>query len=85
MPKSNVLFHGQTSFDLGLMPRKAAYVRSTAVPLKFTIDMDSCIKCDSAKARKRAVISRQSTSKADEAHDVKVGSIIVATGSICTS
>jgi len=39
-------------FDLGLMPRKAAYVPfPQAVPLKFTIDMDSCIKCDLCKRR----------------------------------
>jgi len=32
------------------MPRKAAYVPfPQAVPLKFTIDMDSCIKCDLCK------------------------------------
>ena len=69
-------------FDLGLQPRKAAYVPfPQAVPLKFTIDMDSCIKCDLCKTEEACGdLEAIDFDKPDELVTVKVGTIIVATG-----
>jgi len=69
-------------FDLGLQPRKAAYVPfPQAVPLKFTIDMDSCIKCDLCKGEDACgELEAIDFDKPDEIVNVKVGTIIVATG-----
>jgi len=69
-------------FDLGLQPRKAAYVPfPQAVPLKFTIDMDSCIKCDLCKADDACgELEAIDFDKPDEIVNVKVGTIIVVTG-----
>ncbi|MGZ4940591.1 MAG: FAD-dependent oxidoreductase, partial [Halobacteriota archaeon] len=69
-------------FDLGLQPRKAAYVPfPQAVPLKFTIDMDSCIKCDLCKGEDACgELEAIDFDKPDELVNVKVGTIIVATG-----
>ena len=69
-------------FDLGLQPRKAAYVPfPQAVPLKFTIDMDSCIKCDLCKGEEACgELEAIDFDKPDELITVKVGTIIVATG-----
>jgi heterodisulfide reductase subunit A len=69
-------------FDLGLQPRKAAYVPfPQAVPLKFTIDMDSCIKCDLCKGQDACGdLEAIDFDKPDELVNVKVGTIIVATG-----
>ncbi len=69
-------------FDLGLQPRKAAYVPfPQAVPLKFTIDMDSCIKCELCKGEDACgELEAIDFDKPDELVDVKVGTIIVATG-----
>ena len=52
-----------------------------AVPLKFTIDMDSCIKCDLCKGEEACGdLEAIDFDKPDELVTVKVGSIIVATG-----
>ncbi|MGZ4903249.1 MAG: 4Fe-4S binding protein [Halobacteriota archaeon] len=69
-------------FDLGLQPRKAAYVPfPQAVPLKFTIDMDSCIKCELCKGEDACgELEAIDFDKPDELVNVKVGTIIVATG-----
>jgi len=69
-------------FDLGLQPRKAAYVPfPQAVPLKFTIDMDSCIKCDLCKGEDACgELEAIDFDKPDDLVNVKVGTIIVATG-----
>lgn len=69
-------------FDLGLQPRKAAYVPfPQAVPLKFTIDMDSCIKCDICKGEEACgELEAIDFDKPDELVKLKVGTIIVATG-----
>ncbi|MGZ4936488.1 MAG: 4Fe-4S binding protein [Halobacteriota archaeon] len=69
-------------FELGLQPRKAAYVPfPQAVPLKFTIDMDSCIKCDLCKGEEACgELEAIDFDKPDELTTVKVGTIIVATG-----
>ena len=52
-----------------------------AVPLKFTIDMDSCIKCDLCKTQEACGdLEAIDFDKPDELVTVKVGTIIVATG-----
>ncbi len=67
-------------FDMGLSPRKAIYVPfPQAVPLKFTIDFDSCVKCELCvkKCGDKKAIDLEDPGKDVE---VKVGTIIVATG-----
>jgi heterodisulfide reductase subunit A len=67
-------------FDLGLGPRKAIYVPfPQAVPLKYTIDFDSCIKCDLCvkKCGDKKSINLEDKG---ESFEIKVGTIIVATG-----
>ncbi len=66
-------------FDLGMKPRKAAYISfPQAVPGQYTIDMDHCIKC--------GICEEECSTKAiryddkPEYVDVKVGTIILATG-----
>ena len=67
-------------FDLGLSPRKAIYVPfPQAVPLKFTVDFDSCVKCELCvkKCGDKKAINLEDPGKDVE---IKVGTIIVATG-----
>jgi heterodisulfide reductase subunit A len=67
-------------FDLGLGPRKAIYVPfPQAVPLKFTVDFDSCVKCELCvkKCGDKKAINLEDPGKDVE---IKVGTIIVATG-----
>jgi heterodisulfide reductase subunit A len=67
-------------FDMGLSPRKAIYVPfPQAVPLKFTIDFDSCVKCELCvkKCGDKKAIDLEDPGKDVE---IKVGTIIVATG-----
>lgn len=66
-------------FNLGLNPRKAVYALfAQAVPLKYTIDDDKCIRC--------GLCIRECEEDAidfelkDEFIDLNVGTIIVATG-----
>jgi heterodisulfide reductase subunit A len=72
-------------FDLGFGKRKAIYVPfPQAVPLKYTIDKESCIffktgKCKACvKACANEAIDHEMQ---DEILNIKVGTIIVATGS----
>ena len=68
-------------FDLGLASRKAIYVPfPQAVPGQFTIDMNTCIKCGICE---RIDVCEPEAIKFDdepEYIDIKVGTIIVATG-----
>ena len=67
-------------FDMGLAPRKAIYVPfPQAVPLKFTIDFDSCVKCELCvkKCGDKKSINLDDPGKDEQ---IKVGTIIVATG-----
>ncbi|RPJ20514.1 MAG: CoB--CoM heterodisulfide reductase iron-sulfur subunit A family protein, partial [Planctomycetaceae bacterium] len=67
-------------FDMGLAPRKAIYVPfPQAVPLKYTIDFDSCIKCELCVKK---CGDKKSIDLEDKGKDIqiKVGTIIVATG-----
>jgi heterodisulfide reductase subunit A2 len=67
-------------FDMGLSPRKAIYVPfPQAVPLKFTIDFDSCVKCELCvkKCGDKKAIDLEDKGKDVE---IKVGTIVVATG-----
>jgi heterodisulfide reductase subunit A len=67
-------------FDLGLGPRKAIYVPfPQAVPLKYTIDFDSCIKCELC-VKKCGDKNAIDLNMKDELVEVRVGTIIVATG-----
>ena len=68
-------------FDLGLATRKAIYIPfPQAVPGKFTIDMDNCIKCGICA---REDVCEPDAIRLDEEPEylkVKVGTIIIATG-----
>ena len=71
--------YGYDEFNEGLNPRKAIYVAFTqAVPSMAQIDMSKCIKCELCKGvcELKAIDFNQE----DEILDLKVGSIIVATG-----
>ncbi|HMK46645.1 MAG TPA: CoB--CoM heterodisulfide reductase iron-sulfur subunit A family protein [Methanocella sp.] len=67
-------------FDVGLGPRKAIYIcHPQVVPLKYTIDFDSCVKCELCVKKcgdKKAIDLEMK----DTFQEIKVGSIIVATG-----
>ncbi|TFF87524.1 MAG: CoB--CoM heterodisulfide reductase iron-sulfur subunit A family protein, partial [Promethearchaeota archaeon] len=68
-------------FDLGMGTRKAIYIPfPQAVPGQYTIDMDKCIKCGICA---RPEVCEPDAIRYDdkpEYVDVKVGTIIVATG-----
>ncbi|WP_424358066.1 4Fe-4S binding protein [Methanocella sp. MCL-LM] len=67
-------------FDVGMGPRKAIYIcHAQVVPLKFTVDFDSCVKCELCVKKcgdKKAIDLEMK----DSFVEIKVGSIIVATG-----
>ena len=66
-------------FDLGMKPRKAAYLSfPQAVPGQYTIDMDHCIKCGICEEECPTKAIRYDDKP--EYVDVKVGTIILATG-----
>jgi heterodisulfide reductase subunit A len=66
-------------FELGLKPRKAIYIAfPQAVPNKYTIDMDKCVKCKlCVKACEPEAINFDQKPVEEE---VEVGTIITATG-----
>ncbi len=67
-------------FDLGLGPRKAIYIPfPQAVPAVYTIDMDHCIKCGLCVKACGELEAIDFDQKPEEVN-VKVGTIIVATG-----
>jgi heterodisulfide reductase subunit A len=71
--------YGYDEFNEGLNPRKAIYVAFTqAVPSTAQIDMDKCIKCGLCK--KVCELNAVDFDQKDEILEIKVGSIIVATG-----
>jgi heterodisulfide reductase subunit A len=67
-------------FEMGMKPRKAIYIyHPQVVPLLYTIDWDSCIKCGlcvEACGDKKAIDLEMQ----DELVKVKVGTAILATG-----
>lgn len=67
-------------FEVGMKPRKAIYIsHPQVVPLIYTIDKDSCIKCElcvTACGDKKAILLDQE----DEFVKLKVGTAILATG-----
>jgi len=67
-------------FEVGMKPRKAIYIcHPQVVPLLYTIDWDSCIKCGlcvTACGEKKAI----ELEAKDEFVTVKVGTAILATG-----
>ncbi|MFA4861789.1 4Fe-4S dicluster domain-containing protein [Methanoregula sp.] len=68
-------------FEIGMKPRKAIYVNHPqVVPLIYTIDFDSCVKCGicvtACGPEKRAIDLEMK----DEFIKVKVGTVILATG-----
>jgi len=67
-------------FEVGMKPRKAIYIsHPQVVPLLYTIDWDSCIKCGKCVTicgEKKAIDLEQK----DEFVKVKVGTAILATG-----
>jgi len=68
-------------FEIGMKPRKAIYVNHPqVVPLIYTIDFDSCVKCGicvtACGPEKRAIDLEMK----DEFVKVKVGTVILATG-----
>ncbi|MEI8331344.1 MAG: CoB--CoM heterodisulfide reductase iron-sulfur subunit A family protein, partial [Methanomicrobiales archaeon] len=69
------------AFELGMKPRKAIYINHPqVVPLIYTIDFDSCIKCGlcvTACGPEKHAIDLESK---DEFVKVKVGTAILATG-----
>ena len=69
------------TFEEGMKPRKAIYIQHPqVVPLLYTIDFESCIKCDLCVKicgdEKKAIDLNQK----DEFVKVKVGTAILATG-----
>ncbi|MFX1402432.1 MAG: 4Fe-4S binding protein [Promethearchaeota archaeon] len=68
-------------FDIGLATRKAIYIPfPQAVPGKYTIDMDKCIKCGICA---KPTVCEPDAIRLDEEPEyikVKVGTIIIATG-----
>jgi len=71
--------YGYDEFNEGMNPRKAIYVSFTqAVPSMAQIDMTRCIKCELCKGV--CEVNAIDFDQEDEIVDVKVGSIIVATG-----
>ena len=69
------------AFEMGMKPRKAIYINHPqVVPLIYTIDFDSCIKCGlcvTACGPEKRAIDLESK---DEFVKVKVGTAILATG-----
>jgi len=68
-------------FEVGMKPRKAIYINHPqVVPLIYTIDFDSCVKCGlcvtACGPEKRAIDLEMK----DEFVKVKVGTVILATG-----
>jgi heterodisulfide reductase subunit A len=67
-------------FEMGMAPRKAIYIyHPQVVPLLYTIDWDSCVKCGlcvEACGDKKAIDLEMQ----DELVKVKVGTVILATG-----
>ena len=71
--------YGYDEFNEGLNPRKAIYVAfAQAVPSTAQIDMDKCIKCGLCK--NICELNAVDFDQKDEILEIKVGSIIVATG-----
>ena len=68
-------------FEMGMKPRKAIYINHPqVVPLLYTIDFDSCVKCGlcvTACGPERKAIDLEAK---DEFIKVKVGTAILATG-----
>ena len=66
-------------FDLGMKPRKAIYLSfPQAVPGEYTIDMNHCIRC--GICAEACPISAVRYDDKPEYVDIKVGTIILATG-----
>ncbi|MFX1511117.1 MAG: 4Fe-4S binding protein [Promethearchaeota archaeon] len=68
-----------SEFDLGLAPRKAIYIPfPQAIPNKYIIDMDNCIRCDKCVevCKPEAIDFNQKPKN----HELNPGQIIVATG-----
>jgi heterodisulfide reductase subunit A len=67
-------------FEMGMKPRKAIYIyHPQVVPLLYTVDFDSCIKCGlcvTVCGDKKAIDLEMK----DELVKVRVGTVIVATG-----
>jgi len=67
-------------FEMGMKPRKAIYIyHPQVVPLLYTIDFDTCIKCGlcvTACGEKKAIDLEMK----DELRKVKVGTVILALG-----
>jgi heterodisulfide reductase subunit A len=71
--------YGYNEFNEGMDPRKAIYISfAQAVPSMAQIDMDRCIKCGLCQGA--CELDAINFDQEDEIIDVKVGSIIVATG-----
>ncbi|HDJ26344.1 MAG TPA: CoB--CoM heterodisulfide reductase iron-sulfur subunit A family protein [Candidatus Bathyarchaeota archaeon] len=68
-----------SEFDMGLGPRKAIYIPfPQAVPLKYTIDYDNCVRCElCSRACQAGAID---FSQEPEEIEIQVGVIVVATG-----
>jgi heterodisulfide reductase subunit A len=68
------------NFEMGMKPRKAIYINHPqVVPLLYTIDFDSCVKCGlcvTSCGEKKAI----DLESKDEFVKVKVGTAILATG-----
>jgi len=70
---------GPDEFNQGLNPRKAIYISfAQAVPSMAQIDMDRCVKCGLCQTI--CELDAIDFEQKDEMVNVKVGSIIVATG-----
>lgn len=67
-------------FEMGMKPRKAIYIyHPQVVPLLYTVDFDSCIKCGlcvEACGEKKAIDLEMK----DEFVKLKIGTVIIATG-----
>ena len=67
-------------FEMGMKPRKAIYIyHPQVVPLIYTIDFDSCVKCglcETACGEKKAI----DLNMQDEIVDLKVGTVVLALG-----
>ena len=71
--------YGYDEFNEGLNPRKAIYIAfSQAVPSIVQIDMTKCIKCELCKSA--CELDAINFDQEDEIVNIKVGSIVVATG-----
>jgi heterodisulfide reductase subunit A len=71
--------YGYDEFNEGLNPRKAIYIAfSQAVPSIVQIDMTKCIKCELCKSA--CELNAINFDQEDEIVNIKVGSIVVATG-----